>query len=65
MLTSSPATISSTLAWVMPYSSAWIVARIAQLTTCAHCVSPSATAGASGSFEKTSGRMVGASAPSG
>ena len=49
----------------MPNSSAWIVARIAQLTTCAHCVSPSATAGASGSLEKTSGRIVSASGPSG
>ena len=57
--------ISSTLAGVMPNSSAWIVAMIAQLTACAHCVSPSATAGASGSFEKTSGRIVSASGPSG
>ena len=57
--------ISSTLAWVMPNSSAWIVAMIAQLTTCAHCVSPSATAGASGSLENTSGRIVSASGPSG
>ena len=65
MLTSVVSANVSTFSDVMPSSSAWMVARIAQLTAWAHWLSPSATAGASGSLENTSGRIVSASGPSG
>ena len=55
----------STFSDVMPNSSAWIVDRMAQFTIWAHCESPSATAGARGSLENTSGRIVNASGPAG
>ena len=45
MLTSVVSANVSTFSDVMPSSSAWIVARIAQLTAWAHWLSPSATAG--------------------
>ena len=53
----------STLVESMPHSQAWMVDMTAQLTTCAHCVSPSATTGPSGSFENVSSRIVRASGP--
>ena len=63
MAASSPAASPRRSPSVTPYSSAWIVAKIAQFTASAHRLSPSRTAGASGSFEKTSSRMTRASGP--
>ena len=60
-----PASKPAMLSDVMPNSSAWIVAKIAHSTACAHRESPSTTAGASGSLENTSGRIVSASGPAG
>ena len=50
--------ISSTLACVMPYSSASSSANTVHLTMSVHCSSPCATAGPSGSLEMISGRMT-------
>ncbi|MDT4856099.1 hypothetical protein FQZ97_904770 [compost metagenome] len=50
--------ISSTLAWVMPYSSASSMTLSDQRTMLNHCSSPWRTMGPSGSLEKSSGRMM-------
>ena len=50
--------ISSTLALVMPYSSASSMAFSDQRTTLNHCSSPWRTMGPSGSLEKPSGRIT-------
>ncbi len=71
MFGSSDSSIWSTFSEVMPNSSARMVDMTAQLTACAHCESPSRTAGPSGSLEKVAGvpsspaMMVNASGPSG
>ena len=52
----------STLAAVMPNSSAWIIAKSVQRTMSAHSSSPWRTAGPSGSLEITSGRITWSSA---
>ena len=55
--------MSAAFSDVTPNSSAWIVAKIAQFTASAQRLSPSSTAGASGSFENTSSRITSESGP--